>query len=308
MKANKKHRRLELDSPKRLTAGLVHHRWPVIAADGERLAYAAGDGADSTWVLTDRKGRVARTFEGPADSGACFGADGSFAFSRRLGATSEIWIAPAPSSPAVRLLGGDGKIYREPALSPDGRTLAFACGDDPSGRTSVWLLDVPTGQRRMLPSDGRSDGRPSFGPTGDLYFDGAQNGRVAVYRYHPESDVAVRISPDDGSYRRPAALGNGLVLVEKHLDGVVRLVVLDDVSGQELRLDEMGELRDPAVARRKQRPFVLYAALSDPSDGEPRRFDIYMAKLRGLPRQRIESAPVTPEAAAGGATETEAQP
>src|SRR5438874_713256 len=170
---------IALKDERRLTAGLVHHRWPAFSRDGQWLAFAASSGHDATWVLTDRRGRVARTLDGPADGGASFGPahDSSpLAFGRRAGATSEIWLMPGGGAPPVRLLGGDGRLYREPAWSPDGASLAFSGSGD--GRASLWSLTLSTGERKTLTADPlRSDGRPAFSPEGDvLYFEGAAEG------------------------------------------------------------------------------------------------------------------------------------
>ncbi len=52
---------IELKDERRLTAGLVHHRWPAWSPDGRWLAFAVASGVEATWVVTDRRGRVARS-------------------------------------------------------------------------------------------------------------------------------------------------------------------------------------------------------------------------------------------------------
>src|SRR2546423_317126 len=60
-KHGKAWRSVELAEEERLTAGVVHHRSPCWSADGKWLAFIA----ETAWVMVDRRGRVARVFEGP---------------------------------------------------------------------------------------------------------------------------------------------------------------------------------------------------------------------------------------------------
>ena len=285
-KQTKRGKRLRLEGRKRITAGLSHHRWPVLSLDGQWLAYAIGEGFDQCWAIADRKGRIGRLFEGPADSGASFGKDGSFAFGRKVGAASEIWFAPSLAAPAVRLLGGDGKIYQGPALSHDGRSLAFVCDEEGRGTLTLQILDLASGKRQRIASDRYgSAGRPVFSSTGELYFDGQFDGRLGIYRLAPSSDGAanepVRISPTEDSHRRPSPVGRGLVLAEKVVEGkgAVRLVLLDERTGSESKLSDLDEAREPCSVLLDGKVRVAFIALGD---DEPRRLDVYTARLRGL--------------------------
>jgi hypothetical protein len=279
---------IALRAERRLTAGLVHHRWPAWSADGELLAFAVGDGADAPWVICDRRGRVARVLAGPADGGASFGPDGAFAFGRRAGATGEIWMTPGGSVPPVRLLGGDGRLYREPAFSPDGATLAFAYGEEPDGPTRIHAVELASGKRRALTADrARSDGRPAFSPDGrELFFEGTAGSDVAVYALDLSRNEVTRVTPTDTVSRRPAPLSHDLVVVERLGDeGRTRLVLIDRRAVRERFLDgeTESERREPAAFRNKRgRARLAYVALIDPGNGEPRRFDVCTARVKGV--------------------------
>src|SRR6516164_779997 len=93
---------LALRADRRVTAGLVHHRSPAWSADGEWLVYAAGDGYDSVWVLVDRRGRVARTLEGPVSGGASFAVGARLAYGRQVSGVGEIWLTPGVGAPGMR--------------------------------------------------------------------------------------------------------------------------------------------------------------------------------------------------------------
>src|SRR5271163_1594368 len=86
--------KLALEDEYRLTAGYAHHHAPAWSRDGHLLALAVGGERDASWVIVDRRGRVARSLEGPAAGTASFAPDGAFAFERRFGAVSEIWLSP----------------------------------------------------------------------------------------------------------------------------------------------------------------------------------------------------------------------
>jgi dipeptidyl aminopeptidase/acylaminoacyl peptidase len=301
---------IELKGERRLTAGLVHHRWPAFSRDGQWLVFAAAGGHDATWVLTDRRGRVARTFDEPADGGASFGDAGTLAFGRRAGATSEIWLTPGSGAPAVRLLGGDGRLYREPAWSPDGQTLAYAAADDDKTPTRLELLDVPSGKRRVLLHDGRrAAARPAFSPDGtELYFEGSLDGDVAVFAQRLDGGDAVRVTAAGAISRRPAPLSHDLLIIERPVDGgATHLVLIDRITVRERDLTPDGaEHREPSVLRTRSGKFRLaYIAMTESPSGEPRRFDVCVARLRGVQIGESESLPAlveVPPVATGDST------
>jgi dipeptidyl aminopeptidase/acylaminoacyl peptidase len=282
---------LALKADRWATAGLVHHRWPAWSPDGEWLAFAAGDGRDAAWVIADRRGRVARTLEGPADGGAGFAHGARLAFGRRVASGAEIWLTPGAGAPPLRLLGGDGRSYRQPAWSPDGRSLAFALADEHGARTQLWLLDIASGDRRpLLPDDGRSNGRPAFAPgDGDaaslLYYESiASDGDVAVFALDLRAGAVERVTPTGVACRHPAPLSRELVIVERGRDkGAAELVLIDRARGREGLLDDGADRREPAaVLLPDGRIRLAWSELTSHASGEPRRFDIGTARLRGI--------------------------
>ena len=147
---------VRLRERRRITAGIEHHGWPSWSPDGQLLCSALGTGHSSMWLVTDRKGRVARLIEGPVDGGASFGPDHALAYGRQVGATAEIWLMPSIDGAPYRLLGGDGRLYRDPAFSPDGSTLAYLADDGPAavdGTLRLWLLDLAKNETTLLLSE-----------------------------------------------------------------------------------------------------------------------------------------------------------
>jgi dipeptidyl aminopeptidase/acylaminoacyl peptidase len=195
----------------------------------------------------------------------------------------------------VRLLGGDGRLYREPAWSPDGARMAFACADEAGGRTHLELLDISTGARRLLTADPeRSDGRPAFSPDGNqLFFEGAAAGDVAVYGLDLDANQLARVTERGRVSRRPAPLSGDLVVVEQLVDekGPMRLVLVDRLGVRERPLahDDAAdaghgdEQREPSAhITRRGKVRLAYTALVGGNAGEPRRFDVCVARLKGV--------------------------
>ncbi len=306
---------------RRLTAGLSHHRAPAWSQDGRHLAFLLGEGEDSHWVVIDRKGRLSRVISGPADGGASFAADGSLAYGRAVGATSEIWLLPAlattgkgPGSSqgptdARRLLGGDGRLYMHPAFSPDGRYLAYVADDGlPGTARRLWQLDRQTDAHTLLvaalpgPDTPSRLAHPAWSPSGDgLYFEALMPEGSAIY-FLPRTGSTTPLRLSEGGYRRPTALSTGVVLCERgQADGSSDLVVLlhplaalaeawspAQVQVVPLRLGKSKRsgpegLRDPAIGRGKRGLWLAFAAPTYDPAGEPARCELFAARLHGLP-------------------------
>jgi hypothetical protein len=296
-----------LRAARRVTGGLADHRRPAWSLDGERLVFAVGGSRDSVWVVTDRRGRVARTLPGPAAGSASFGPDGAIAFGRgstaSLGGCGEIWYSPGGALPAVRLLGGDGGDYHEPSLSPDGTTLAFVRRDAESSQ--LFLLDIKRGGRLALPADPqRRDGYPAFSPDGqELFFEGqigqSTDGEVGVYAWAFAGGEVVRVTPEGTSSRRPAPLSLDLVVVERQLafeGGPRRKLVLVDCAGmreRDLSPDGPVDHCEPAVAR-GQGGKVRLAFARKSSDGH---YEICLARIKSITLDADLTAPELPEIA-----------
>ncbi len=213
-------------------------------------------------------------------------------------------MTPGGGAPPVRLLGGDGRLYREPAFSPDGALLVYAAGEDGSGRTHLELLEIATGARRKLTGDPhRSDGRPAFSPDGnEIYFEAELTGEgdTGIFALNLLRDELTRVTATGAISRRPAPLSHSLVVVERHLDGAkgaTHLVLVDRHAVRERDLTAEGaEHREPAALRGKNGKFRLaYTALTAAAEGEPRRFDVCTARLKGLQLADAESLPDTVE-------------
>jgi Tol biopolymer transport system component len=283
---------LTFGEERRLTAGYAHHHAPAWSRDGRLLALAVGGRHHSSWTIVDRRGRVARTLDGPAAGTASFAPDGSLAFERRFGATSEVWLTPGSDAPPVRLLGGDGRLYRDPTFSPDGQSLCCTVADEPAGRTHLVLVRLSDGQRQPLTADAaRADTHPAFSPDGEhLFFEGAAGGDHGVYALALAGHALERLTPADERARRPAVIDAGLIVYERAPErGPSSLVLLDRARARaQVIVDDGASRAEPAVWVNEAGKVRLAYALQPAPDsdarapGEPPRFDIYAARLKGV--------------------------
>jgi len=278
-----------LRSPRRLSAGRVHHRAPSWSADGEQIIFQTGEGPESAWVLADRKGRVARVLPGPAHGGAAVSTVGAVTFGRPPG---EIWYSPGGAVPATRLLGGDGRFYSEPTWSPDGSRLVFRVAETEHAPGRLWLLELYTGMRRALPSSaGRSDGHPAFAPTSSddtlvLFFEGVQSGEAGVFRLSLDAGDGMLLRVCAG--RWPAPIGADRVVVARpeaeRLASRLWLVDLsqrltDGVSPNwEVPLNA-GGAEEPAAALRSGKPVLAYTVFREGDRDAPGHREIVAARL-----------------------------
>lgn len=307
-KSDSKLRQLRLRRLRRITAGLVHHHAPTWSSDARYLASRLGEGADSYWVIVDRKGRIARVLEGPVDGAASFAPDGSLAYSRQVGATSEIWLLPPVGATLGgakprRLLGGDGRLYRDPAYSPDGRFLCYIADDGKAGvGLRLWLLDLLHDDHKVLvpwvpaassgsTTDAVTPARishPAWARAGDrLYFEATSGDSSAIYTVTPGAEKVQRLTGD--GYRRPAPLSTGLVLCERSPSnsdggGESQLVLVDHRQPNRPDISLVGAgAREPAVVWRKKALLLAFALPCRTAPDEPSRFDLHIARLLGTP-------------------------
>jgi WD40-like Beta Propeller Repeat len=263
-------RQVELDEEERLTAGVVHHRSPCWSADGKWLAFVA----ETAWVMVDRRGRVARVFEGPPDGTASFSPSGAFAFGRR----GEIWMSPGGGAPAVRLLGGDGGRYRDPAFSPDGNLLVMACSPDGGPRTRLHSLEVATGVKQIVAGEARVESRPAWAPDGSLLFFESDG---ALWALDWATRKTTRATPEGALFKNPAPLSAELLVAERQeADGPPRLVLVEWKKQRARPLTGSdNEERDPASCRtQKGKVRLAWSSLAKDS----RRADIAVARVHGV--------------------------
>jgi hypothetical protein len=327
-------------SVRRLTAGFLHHGAPVWSPDGHMLCFTLGQGPDSHWLLTDRKGRATRVLPGPVVGGASVAPDHRVAYGRQVGATAEIWLLPAIDAQPQPLLGGDGRLYRDPAFSPDGRWLCYAADDGPSeSPLRLWLMELSRGEHSLLVAEppaiaGGGEGpvragHPAWSADSEyIFFELAQGEKTAVAVVEVASR---RVQPlTQPGFSSPAPVAAGLLCVERsEPDGRCDICLLQyraprpsaaDAAATEAPVAARFKVRtvplsgvsagarEPAAAvGRKGVVHLAWVAPGRTRGGEPQRYDVHSGRLarllpaRSLRGGQTEAGQAEAEAALGSA-------
>ncbi|MBA4358294.1 MAG: hypothetical protein C0405_11295, partial [Desulfovibrio sp.] len=158
--------------PRRLAPALADRQSPALSPDGRRLAFVgAEDDVKGDIYLLDLTRPEAQplrlTGRATEDAAPCFSPDGKVLyFQQRVeGEATRQIVALDMASPktAPRVLDTRGDAAH-PALSPDGRSLAFVSLR--TGVSSVFIMDLPTGEPRKLTPGTRPEAYPRFTPDG----------------------------------------------------------------------------------------------------------------------------------------------
>jgi Tol biopolymer transport system component len=149
---------LEREVATRLTQGRDYSRRPVWHPDGRRIAFTSEEsGSNQPYVvMADRSSPPARLAEtGHQDAIAAFAPDGEWLVLERTDQRSEIWARSLRDGREVPLCQRSGGGCREPAVSPDGRLLAYVADD--SGRPEVYARPFMSegGQVQVSAAGGR---------------------------------------------------------------------------------------------------------------------------------------------------------
>jgi eukaryotic-like serine/threonine-protein kinase len=101
----------------------------------------------------------------------------------------------APEDFALTQLTYDSGSTTEPAISPDGKLVAYTSDRNEEGNRDIWVQNIATGDRARMASDPADDDQPSFSPDG--------------------SKVVFRSDRDGGGIYTVAVLGGELKLIAK---------------------------------------------------------------------------------------------
>ncbi|MGA9347588.1 MAG: glycoside hydrolase family 88 protein, partial [Anaerolineae bacterium] len=158
---------------------------PIFSPDGSTIAFASDQGGDWDIYLMDTDGTNVRPalggYTGTDELHPAFTSDGlTLAFSsNRAEGNWDIYTATIGSSAWTRLATHPA-ADRFPALSADGRTIAFRSERD--GNSEIYLMDADGSNLRRVTDNPAFDGYPSIIPDGSgVVFVSNRSGQWNIY-------------------------------------------------------------------------------------------------------------------------------
>jgi dipeptidyl aminopeptidase/acylaminoacyl peptidase len=178
-----------------------------------------------------------------------------------------------------------------PAWHPDGRRLAFVRDD--TRNTDIVEIDVGTGAEQVLMGSPAAELDPAYSPDGRaLYYASAESGDLEIYRLDLSTQQKTRVTDARGLDLRPQPLANGgVVFVSKRGNGDEVAVIDADGTRRVLALASIASLARPAVSADGRRVAVPLPVLSSTA------WALQMVDVSGGPLTEIVSGgghPVMP--------------
>jgi len=267
---------------RRLTNDLFEYEGASITADGRALVSRQTDKRSSLWLIPPERPEFARKIvEGVGFiRNIATSPDGDVVYSASSQGNSDIWRMAMDGTRRKRLTDDPG-FDGMPAVSPDGRTIAFMSSR--LGQLTIWTMDADGAHQMQITTEGR-DVRPRFSPDGTwLVYNSRGSGRSMLYR------ISVRggkPSPIPGSWTVvPAISPDGRFIAA--VDDDRKLGVISATDGSPVRSfneQSINELRWTKDSRaiafvRNRVPVDGLSGWAGPS--------VYLQRLDGGPAEKI---------------------
>jgi len=223
------------DEPLQRTRDLGSDSAPTWFPDGGSLAFVSDrDGAPAIWRLPVFSGSAAKMLsnaEQPAVS-----PDGKFIAFITPGhaGLKRIAVAPLNDLRQVEILTGDDDglwDHREPAWSPDSRTICYADQRD------LWLVPGEGGPAIRLTADAAPDFEPTWSPDGRyVIFASTREDSMALWSIPAKGGEPVRLTAGTSGERSPSVASHLPWLAYCTCDSNANAVVMDRRTGERLVL------------------------------------------------------------------------
>jgi tricorn protease len=197
----------------RLTIHEAYEGNPIFSPDGNKIAFSgARFGNNDVFVIPTIGGLSKRlTFHSGGDQVASWSKANKILFSanrefRQIERPSEIYAISADGGTESRVMDAVG---HEPAMSPDGRFIAFVRGDinpvaredyDGTSNRELWIYDTKNKKYNLIPAFKTNDISPQWSGNNTLYFLSSESGTYNLY--------SIKLTTEGTTNGKPTKLTN----------------------------------------------------------------------------------------------------
>jgi Tol biopolymer transport system component len=232
---------------RQLTDDPAVDRSPTWVPDGRALMFVSErSGRPAIWKMPRLGGSPVMVIDNAEDPAVS--PDGStIAFARREpGGFVRIGVAPLANTDDARILTKPDNsltVHRQPAWSPDGRTIVYAAFRD------LWQVSATGSESRRLTFADLADRDPAWSPDGAfIYFSSNREGTRAVWRMPSAGGSPVRLTGGQGPEGQPSVATDGARLVYSTYVDRSNIAMRDVLSGDEQRIDNESVEYSPALS------------------------------------------------------------
>jgi len=128
----------------------------------------------------------------------------------------------------------------EPALSPDGGTLAYESPAEES--LELYLRDLASGETRRLTEDEYPDWSPSWSPAGDrIAFTSSRDDNVDIYVLNVSDSVVERMTTDEREDINPHWGADGRIYFNSNRSGAWEIYAIDPIEKNLVKITQVAE-------------------------------------------------------------------
>lgn len=236
---------------------------PRISPDGRQIAFVRVFGTTiyEIFAAPIEKGAEAKqlTFDKAGIHGLTWSADGKhivFA-SQRASGQSNLWqIAPEGGEP--RLIATGGKNIASPAISPDGKIIAFT---EESSDINLWQI-APGSTARKIIASSRADHSQNFSPDGKkIVFTSDRTGSFQIWLADADGKNQRQLTDSENPAGSPRFSPDGkFIAYDAQIAGKGEIFVIPAEGGTPRRLTDSAEIHDVLPAWSADGKFIFFTS------------------------------------------------